>query len=149
MPKYYVGSPCLLAKSSRYILGISNMGALNPLYLGHLQEGCSEALINRAFQGCLPGNAQSTRASGHIFSPIRSLRSAQKPLRRSRRRGAAWREQGLDCLSAASYQARRQAARDKGFSAPRGRLSLLTFFGEIKKEGRKVSGARCCSAQRH
>ena len=35
--------------------------------------------------------------------------------------------------------------RDKESSAPGGRLSLLTFFGEAKK----VSGARCRSAQRH
>ena len=67
-----------------------------------------------------------------------------KPLRRSRRRGAAWREQGLDCLSAASYQARRQAAPRQGVFCAWGRFSLLTFFGEAKK----VSGVRCRTAQR-
>ena len=72
--------PCLLAKSSRYIWGGSNIDALNPTYLGHFQEWCSETLINKAFQGCLPGNAQSTRASGHALSRIRSLRSTQNPL---------------------------------------------------------------------
>ena len=49
-------------------------------------------------------------------------------------------------------QARRTSTtptRDKESSAPGGRLSLLTFFGEIKKESRKVSGARCRSAQQH
>ena len=37
-----------------------------PAYLGHLQAGCSETLINRAFQRCLPGNALSTRVSEHL-----------------------------------------------------------------------------------
>ena len=96
-----------------------------------VQGACLERLYPRKF--------------GYIPLRIRSLQSSQKPLRRSRRRGAAWREQGLDCSSAASFQARRQATRDKGFSAPWGRVSLLTFFGEAKK----VSGVRCRTAQRH
>ena len=44
-------------------------------------------------------NTLSTRGCENALSRIRQARSAPKPLRRSRRRGEAWREQGLDCLS--------------------------------------------------
>ena len=111
---------------------------------------------------CLPGSPLSMLVSERyarkcpIHAGFRAYSFAHSittkhpdPLRRSRRRGAAWREQGLDCLSVSELSSPPPGNPRQGKSAPRGRLSLLTFFGEIKKEGRKVSGARCRSAQRH
>ena len=54
----------------------------------------------------------------------------RKPLFQGR--GGAWREQGLDCLSAASYQARRQATRDKESSAPG-----VAFFADFLWRGKE------------
>ena len=94
--------------------------------------GCRETPIPRGFPGI------SLCASDHD--------EALNPLRRSRRRGGAWRKQGLDCLSVSELiKPADKQTRDKESSAPGGRVSLLTFFGEAKK----VSGARCRSAQRH
>ena len=62
-----------MTKSSRYVLGVSNMGALNPaylghfrgaanpLYLGHLRGVCSGPSVNRASPDTLLGAPLSMR----------------------------------------------------------------------------------------
>ena len=43
------------------------MTARNPVWIGCLRAGTSEALINRAFAGRVPGDALNTRASGQVM----------------------------------------------------------------------------------
>ena len=94
-------------------VGVSpKRGGLQPAYLGHFQNRCSGALVSMAFQSTMPANALFIRASEvlarrrPIHTGLRACPFAYSittkhpnPLRRSRRRGVAWRNQGLDCLS--------------------------------------------------
>ena len=120
----HLWAPCPLARvfrafqkgfsPARVFRTFQRSASASPLF-ACIFKGCSGALVNRASQRRLPGttlsipvstvplgNALSTRITGHVLSRTRQQRSALKPLRRrrSRRRGAAWRKQGLDCLSA-------------------------------------------------
>ena len=45
-------------------------GSLKPAYLGHLQVGCSEVLVNRVSPDTLPGDPLFTRSSEPPFCPL-------------------------------------------------------------------------------
>ena len=139
-------------------LAALSFGKVKPLCFGRLKYGCPEPRVFRASPGTLLANALFIRASGAparkrpIHADFRACTFAHlittkhpKPLRRSRRRGAAWRKQGLDCLSVSELSSPPPSNPRQGVFCAWGRLSLLTFFDEAKK----VSGVRCHSAQRH
>ena len=80
-----------------------------------------------------------------FFRAFGNYEAPKTPLGAAAGAGKLGGNKGLIVRAQRVFKPAAKQTRDKEFSAPRGRLSLLTFFGEAKK----VSGVRCRTAQRH